>query len=192
MSQHHVPEDIEVMESSSTAGFDSDSDNLSSDSDKALMKFCAAVVSLWDNALIADLHKALETAQKLLLNMQGQQWEFLKQNVLLETSAAKGQKRLTCNELELAINSQIFPLRACPNIDINSKERWLSLLSIEDGVKAELFLFIPEADREMMNHKHFSSHVSAVDVLSFETLSDFFNIKTCARAIFGLNPEFFL
>ncbi|KAG1719268.1 uncharacterized protein EDB91DRAFT_1257801 [Suillus paluster] len=196
MSQHHVPEDIEVMESSSTAGFDSDSDNLSSDSDKALMKFCAAVVSLWDNALIADLHKALETAQKLLLNMQGQQWEFLKQNVLLETSAAKGQKRLTCNELELAvkkeairllgckysithclwINSQIFPLCACPNIDINSKERWLSLLSIEDGVKAELFLFIPEADREMMNHKHFSSHVSAVDVLSFETLSDFFSL----------------
>jgi hypothetical protein len=133
--------------------------------------------------------QVLEIAQKLLLNMQGRQHELLRQNVLLEASAAKGQKKLTRDKLKLAvkeeairllgrkysithclwINPQIFPLCTCPNIDLNSKEHWLSPLLIEDGVKAELFLFIPETDHEMMNHKHFGSHVSAVHVLHFET-----------------------
>jgi len=88
MSQHHVPEDIKVVGSSSAAGSDFDSDDLSSDSDKELMKFRAAVPPPWDNASIADLRQAsgvsifsgritvsklaiqaLDTAQKLLLNL---------------------------------------------------------------------------------------------------------------------------
>jgi hypothetical protein len=216
MSQHHVPEDIEVVGSSSAAGSDFDSDDLSSDSDEELMKVRAAVAPPRDNASIADLRQAsgvsifsgritvsklaiqaLETTQKLLLNLRGRQREILKRNALLETSAAKGRKKLTRDELELAvkeeairllgrkysithclwINPQIFPFRAHPDIDINSKECWLSPLSIEDGVKAELFLFVPEADHEMMNHKLFGSHVSAVDILSFKTLSDFFSLQ---------------
>ncbi|KAG1888188.1 hypothetical protein F4604DRAFT_1916112 [Suillus subluteus] len=209
MSRHHVnvPEDIEVMESSSdTAGFSSDYDNSSSDSDEELLKVHAAVAPPWDNASIADLRQA----STVLIFSGRRQRELLKQNALLEASAAKGQKKLTHNELEIAIkgeairllgrkysithclwiNPQIFPLRAHPNIDVNSKERWLSPLSIEDGVKAELFLFVPEADQETMNHKLFGSHFAkGVGNVRSEMVSD---IKTCAGAIFGLNPEFFL
>jgi hypothetical protein len=89
----------------------------------------------------------------------------MKRNALLEAATSKGRKRrnLTPNDLAVAakedtiqalgrkysithclwINVEIFPLCTCPVIDLNSKERWISRVAIEDGVKAELFQFIP-------------------------------------------------
>ncbi|KIK46620.1 hypothetical protein CY34DRAFT_9495 [Suillus luteus UH-Slu-Lm8-n1] len=188
MPWHHVPENIEVMESSSDTG---------SDSDEELLKIFVRQVlshSLTRALQTKLIIQMLEIAQKLLLNMQGRQRELLKQNALLEASAAKGQKKLTCDKLELAvkeeairllgrkysithclwINPQIFPLHTHPNIDLNT----------------ELFSFVPETDHEMMNHKHFCSHFAkGVGNVRSEMVSD---IKPCAGAIFGLNPEFFL
>ncbi|OJA17452.1 hypothetical protein AZE42_14162, partial [Rhizopogon vesiculosus] len=60
----------------------------------------------------------------------------------------------------LWIDVHIFPLLQCPTIDLSSKECWLSPLAIEDGVKAELFQFIPETDCGLMSHKDFGSPVS--------------------------------
>ncbi|KAG1844859.1 hypothetical protein F4604DRAFT_1937270 [Suillus subluteus] len=182
MPRHCVPENIEVVASSSATGSDSDSDDSLSDSDEELLKVHAAVASPPDDASTADL----QIAQKLLLNMRGRQRELLKRNALLEASAAKGRKKLTHDELELAvkeeairllgckysithclwINPQIFPLHTCPNIDLN------------------------KTDHEMMNHKHFGSHFAkGVGNVRSEMVSD---IKSCTGAIFGLNPEFFL
>jgi len=106
----------------------------------------------------------------------------MKRNALLEAAAApKGRKRrnLTSTDLTMAakedtiralgrkysltyclwINVEIFPLCVCPDIDLTSKERWLSELSIEDGVKAELFQFIPKEEHELMTFQSFGSQV---------------------------------
>ncbi|KAG1819121.1 uncharacterized protein BJ212DRAFT_1479231 [Suillus subaureus] len=123
------------------------------------------------------LWKALAIAQKLLLNMCSWCRELLKKNALLEASASQGQKKLAANELALVvkqdvikahgckysmacclwIDTNLFPLHMCPNINLSSKECWLSPLAIEDSVKAKLFLFIPQTDHELMNHKNFGS-----------------------------------
>jgi hypothetical protein len=60
----------------------------------------------------------------------------------------------------LWIDVHIFPLLRRPTINLSSKERWLSPLAIEDGVKVELFQFIPETDHGLMSHKDFGSPVS--------------------------------
>ena len=60
----------------------------------------------------------------------------------------------------LWINGEIFPLSVNPGIDLNSEERWLSARAIEDGIKTELFAFIPRADWPLMGHKNFGSDVS--------------------------------
>jgi hypothetical protein len=105
----------------------------------------------------------------------------MKLNALLEAAAPKGRKRrnLTSSDLAMAakedtiralgrkysvtyclwINVAIFPLHACPDIDLISKERWLSGRSIEDGVKAELFQFIPKEEHELMAFQSFGSQV---------------------------------
>ncbi|KAG2034358.1 hypothetical protein BDR03DRAFT_1013550 [Suillus americanus] len=83
-----------------------------------------------------------------------------------------------------------FKLCMCPNINLSSKERWLSPLTIEDGVKAELFLFIPETNHELMNHKNFgSSFAKGVNSVHSEMVSD---VKLCAGAIFTMSSEIFL
>jgi hypothetical protein len=114
--------------------------------------------------------------------MRGKYREALKKNALLEATLSKGRKtKLTNKDLALAakediiknygrkfsvthclwVETTIFPLRAPPpNIDLTSKERWLSPMSIQDGVKAELFRFILPVDHGMMAHKNFGSHVS--------------------------------
>ncbi|KAG1834041.1 hypothetical protein DFJ58DRAFT_735918 [Suillus subalutaceus] len=202
MSRHHVnvPEDIKVMESSSdTAGFGSDSDNLSLDSDEELLKVRAAVAPPRDNASIADLHQAstrncteaaVEYARPAARALEA---ECASGSFSSQSRQGRGDKAVgtqILNHTLLMDQPSDFPLRARPDIDINSKKRWLSPLSIEDGVKAELFLFVPEADRETMNHKLFGSHFAkGVGNVHSKMVSD---IKTCARAIFGLNPEFFL
>jgi hypothetical protein len=116
-----------------------------------------------------------------LLNIRGRLRETMKRNALLEAAAPKGCKRrnLTSSDLAMAakedtiralgrkysitycvwINVAIFPLRACPDIDLNSKERWRTGLSIEDGVKAELFQFIPKEEHELMAFQSFGSQV---------------------------------
>lgn len=113
--------------------------------------------------------------------MRGKCRELLKRNALLEASTAKGRKRknLTAKDLALSakedtirahgrkysmthclwINVKIFPLCVPPNIELFGSERWLSPQSIEDGVKAELFKFIPEVDHELMGYKNFAPHV---------------------------------
>lgn len=118
--------------------------------------------------------------------MRGKYREALKKNALLEATLSKGRKtKLTNKDLALAakedtiknygrkfsvthclwVDTIIFPLRAPPpRIDLTSKERWLSPMSIQDGVKAEIFLFILPADHNMMAHKNFGSHVSSTSV----------------------------
>ncbi|KAG1776117.1 hypothetical protein EV702DRAFT_1198729 [Suillus placidus] len=146
----------------------------------------------------------------LLLDMRGKCWEALKKNALLEATLSKGRKtKLTNKDLALAakedtiknygrkfsithclwVETAIFPLHAPPpRIDLASKEQWLSPMSIQDGVKAEVFLFISPADHNMMAHKNFASHVS-VNSVRAEMVSD---IKLCAAAIFNLDAKFFI
>ncbi|KAG1899567.1 uncharacterized protein F5891DRAFT_1189726 [Suillus fuscotomentosus] len=187
----------------------SGSDSMESDSDEELAQIHTAIAPLLDSASPQELRQALAIAQKLLLNTCGRCRELLKRNALLETSASHGQKKLTANELALAvkedtikahgrkysmthclwIDMHLFPLRTCPNIDLSSKERWLSPLAIEDGVKAKLFLFIPETDHELMSHKNFGrSFAKGVNSVRSEMVSD---VKSCAGAIFTMSLDIF-
>jgi hypothetical protein len=60
----------------------------------------------------------------------------------------------------LWVETTIFPLHPPPpNIVLTSEERWLSPMSIQDSVKAELFCFILPVDHGIMAHKNFSSHI---------------------------------
>jgi hypothetical protein len=122
--------------------------------------------------------------------MRGKYRESLKKNALLEATLSKGRKTKLINK-DLALTAKediiknygckfsvmhcllvettIFPLRTPPpNIVLTSKERWLSPMSIQDGIKAELFHFILPADHGMMAHKNFGSHVgtSMYDLVS--------------------------
>ncbi|KAG1744081.1 uncharacterized protein EDB91DRAFT_1246962 [Suillus paluster] len=73
---------------------------------------------------------------------------------------------------------QIFPLHTCPDINLNSKEHWISRVSMEDGVKVELFQFIPAKEHELMNYHSFSSQFGrGVSNARSEMASD---VKACA------------
>ncbi|KAG1797984.1 hypothetical protein EV424DRAFT_1352643 [Suillus variegatus] len=100
MPQHQDPTTDDSFNSSSDNGSGSDSE---SDSDEELVQICTAIAPLPDTASPQDLHQALAIAQKLLLNTCGQCIEFLKRNALLEASASHGRKKLTVNELALAV-----------------------------------------------------------------------------------------
>ncbi|KAG2036683.1 hypothetical protein BDR03DRAFT_1011430 [Suillus americanus] len=187
-------QDIENIDSSSsTDSGDSDSDQSNDNSD--LLRVCAAIAAPPLNVSAEDLRKAslyfaLELAQRLLLEMRGKYWESLKKNSLLKATLSKGRKtKLTNKDLALAakedtiknygckfsvthclwVETTIFPLRAPPpNIDLTSKEWWLSPISIQDGVKAELFLFVLPADHSMIAHRNFGSHfVKGINSLQF-------------------------
>ncbi|KAG1793249.1 uncharacterized protein HD556DRAFT_1443678 [Suillus plorans] len=209
-------QDIQNIDSSSAAdSTDSDSDQSNDDSD--LLRVRTAIAAPPLNASAEDLRKAslyvaLELAQRLLLDMRGKYREALKKNTLLEATLSKGRKtKLTNKDLALAtkedtiknygrkfsvthclwVDTIIFPLRAPPpRIDLTSKEWWLSPMSIQDGVKAEIFLFILPADHNMMAHKNFGSHfVKGVNSVRAEMVSD---VKSCAAAIFNLDAKFFI
>ncbi|KAG1766127.1 hypothetical protein EV702DRAFT_1204294 [Suillus placidus] len=63
-------------------------------------------------------------------------------------------------------------------------------MSIQDGIKAELFRFILPVDHGMMAHKNFSSHfVKGINSVRAEMVSD---VKSCAAAIFNLDAKFFI
>jgi uncharacterized protein (DUF849 family) len=127
----------------------------------------------------------LALTQKLLLNMRGKHRMLMKHYQLLESHKSKGHKgktlgNLTEKELKLAqqqedirtlgrkysavyclwINSEIFPLRKNPQTDLLSSERWLSPLSIEDGVKTEIYNYVPKHLHKLMVYKDFGAHVS--------------------------------
>ncbi|KAG2741160.1 hypothetical protein P692DRAFT_201871848 [Suillus brevipes Sb2] len=207
--QQNRAEDNSDFESSSRV--DGDSTDSSTDSDDDLVQVRAAIAPARDGATVQEVRQALEVAQNLLLNMHGKCRELLKRNALLEATTAKGRRRnLTTKDLALSakedtirahgrkysmthclwINAENFPLHTRPNIELFGSERWLSPQSIEDGVKAELFKFIPEVDHELMCHKNFAPHFAkGVSGIRSEMVSD---VKSCAGAIFGLNPEFFV
>ncbi|KAG1770574.1 hypothetical protein EV702DRAFT_1202346 [Suillus placidus] len=201
--QHDEGEDftreINNVDSNSTSLDDSDGTDSPSDSDSSndadFLQIWDAIVAPAINASTQDLRKVLEVTQELLLNMRGKHRETLKKVALLEATVSKGQKtKLTNKDLALAgkedsirnfghkfsithclwVETSIFPLRGPPpRIDLTSKECWLSLLSIQDGIKAKLFQFIPPADHNMMAHKNFASHfVKGVNNVCAEMLSD--------------------
>ncbi|KAG1885302.1 uncharacterized protein F5891DRAFT_1202031 [Suillus fuscotomentosus] len=209
--RNQFAEDDSDFESNSHANEDS-TDSDSTDSDEDLVEIRAAIAPARDGATIQEVRQALEMAQNLLLNMRGKCRELLKRNALLEATTAKGRrgKNLTAKDLALSakedtirahgrkysmthclwINAGIFPLRVPPNIELFGSERWLSPQSIEDGVKAELFKFIPEIDHELMGYKNFAPHFAkGVSGIRSEMVSD---IKSCAGAIFRLKSEFFV
>lgn len=63
------------------------------------------------------------------------------------------------------VNPEIFPLTTDPNANLNCAECWLSPLSIEDGMKTELFQFIPADLHPLMVHKNFGCTVRFLPVL---------------------------
>ncbi|KAG1870705.1 hypothetical protein DFJ58DRAFT_837427 [Suillus subalutaceus] len=210
-SAHRRAATIELS-SGTDPEFSSDSD--SDDSDAELIQVRAALAPAPPDATSQELRKALKISQRLLLDLRGKCCEAIKKNALLEAAVPKGHKRhnLTSNDLAMAakedtiralgrkysithclwINIELFPLSAhtCPDIDLNSKERWLTGVSMEDGVRAELFKFIPEEERELMSYQNFGSQFGrGVSNAHSEMASD---VKSCASAIFGLNASIFI
>ncbi|KAG1902758.1 uncharacterized protein F5891DRAFT_1185883 [Suillus fuscotomentosus] len=161
--------------------FDSESSSESDldDSDEELVCVHATIAPAPVDATSQELRQALEVTQKLLLNLHSTYRETMKRNALLEAATSKGhkQRNLTPNDLAMAakedtirtlgrkysithclwVNIEIFPLCTCPDINLNSKECWISGVSMEDGVKAELFQFIPTEEHELMNYQSFGS-----------------------------------
>ncbi|KIK97227.1 hypothetical protein PAXRUDRAFT_10315 [Paxillus rubicundulus Ve08.2h10] len=59
----------------------------------------------------------------------------------------------------LWINVNIFPLTKNPGVHLLGAEHWLSPLSIKDGIKTELFNFIPKEQYMLMTHKDFGESI---------------------------------
>ncbi|KIM53024.1 hypothetical protein SCLCIDRAFT_139885, partial [Scleroderma citrinum Foug A] len=90
----------------------------------------------------------------------------------------------------LWINSEIFLLCTNPKVNVYSKEHWISALSIEDGVKTELFEFIPELNWKLMTYEGFGGDIhKGINGVCSEMVSD---IKGCAAAICGLQADWFV
>ncbi|KAF9231016.1 hypothetical protein BU15DRAFT_82921 [Melanogaster broomeanus] len=175
----------------------SDSEESSSESDEDLRRIRAAVVPRAADATPGELRHALELNQKLLLEMREKQCALTKRIHLLEAHKGKGRKEEEIRTLGrkysavycLWINGEIFPLRKNPQIDLFSSERWLSPLSMEDGVKTEIYSHVPKKMHKLMAYKDFGAHFgTGVTNIRSEMASD---VKSCAAAIFGLNPTFF-
>lgn len=140
--------------------------------------------------------------QMLLMEMHGKQWELKKRNNLLEAAATqskgrRGQTKLTDAALTCAvkadtiqaygrkysmthclwINSEIFLLCTNPKVNVYSKEHWISALSIEDGVKTELFEFIPELNWKLMTYEGFGGDICYILITHFFLLTPWHN--TC-------------
>ncbi|KAG1740037.1 hypothetical protein EDB19DRAFT_1908633 [Suillus lakei] len=191
--QHTVAQQLHIESSSGTdPEFLSDSD--SDDSDAELIQVRAALAPAPPDATSQELHKALEISQRLLLDLRGKCREAIKKNALLEAAVPKGRKRrnLTSNDLVMAakedtiralgrkysithclwINIELFPLsaRTCPDIDLNSKERW-TYRSLDGGWSIK------------------TSDLRGISNARSEMASD---VKSCASAIFGLNASIFI
>ncbi|KAG2063862.1 hypothetical protein BDR04DRAFT_1185501 [Suillus decipiens] len=151
-----------------------------------IMEVHAAIAPARDGATIQEVRQALEMAQNLLLNMCG------------KSTTAKGQwgKNLTAKDLALSAKEDIIWAHGCKysmmhclwiNTGIFPLEHWLSPQSIEDGVKAKLFKFIPEIDYELMGYKTFALHFAkGVSGIHSEMVSD---VKSCAGYPCDTQPE---
>ena len=147
---------------------------------------------------ILCIDQALEEAQDLLLVMRGKFQVLEKRNALLEAQKGKGRKakkvgNLSNKELSATLKDDvihvygrkysathciwvptgIFPLRQNPEMNPFSAEQWLSLLTIEDGVKTELFNFIAKDDHSLMLHKDFAKLVSPLSLFSPDVYTEF-------------------
>ncbi|KAG9310326.1 hypothetical protein JVU11DRAFT_9453 [Chiua virens] len=82
----------------------------------------------------------------------------------------------------LWVNSLIFLLMQNPGINLTSKERWFSLLTVEEGVKTEIYGFMPKKLHPLMAYNTFSIHLESVS-----------EVKVNTSVIFKpLNPEYFI
>ncbi|KIJ10615.1 hypothetical protein PAXINDRAFT_157571 [Paxillus involutus ATCC 200175] len=129
------------------------------------MKSCRSISA---NATLKEVHQSLVVTQNLLLEMCRKYRLLTKYNQLLENHMGRGHKgktlgNLTEKELKLVkqkeeictlgqkysavyclwINSEIFLLHKKSKIDLLSSKHWLFLLSIEDGVKTEIYDYVP-------------------------------------------------
>ncbi|KIK77161.1 hypothetical protein PAXRUDRAFT_36826 [Paxillus rubicundulus Ve08.2h10] len=198
MPRNHQAEDfteeMDVVQASNEEGDKGSSDN-------ALCQIRTAIVPCSAEATPQQLHQTLEKAQRLLFDLgthkskkrHGQKGTALSNNDLAlalqeDTICSCGHKYSMTHCLW--INTDIFPLCLDLGIDLHSSECWVSLLSMEDSVKTELFKFIPPAQHQLMTHQNFGDHFGVgISGVHSEMVSD---IKTCAATIFGLNAEFFI
>ncbi|KAF9245418.1 hypothetical protein BU15DRAFT_59014 [Melanogaster broomeanus] len=175
----------------------------------------ATVAPCAEDATLDEVHQALEKAQNMVLDMRGQVHLVGKRNALLEVQKPRRQRgkrvgALSDKELSVAlqadairafgrkysamyclwINTNIFPLTKNPGVHLLAAERWLSPLSIKDGVKTELFNFVPEEQHTLMAHKEFGkSFATGVQCVRSEMAND---VKSIGGAVFGLPAEFFI
>ncbi|KAG1730267.1 uncharacterized protein EDB91DRAFT_1252742 [Suillus paluster] len=149
----------DLLESNTKFDSESSSESNSDDLDEELIQVCTAIAPASVDATPQELRQALKVTQKLLLNLRGRYQETMKRNTLLELRK---------------IPSELLG----GNVNLNSKERWISGVSMEDGVKAELFQFIPAEEHELMNYHSFGSQFGrGVSNAHSEMASD---VKACA------------
>ncbi|KAG1835881.1 hypothetical protein DFJ58DRAFT_735395 [Suillus subalutaceus] len=212
-----MPQRQDLLESNTEFDPESSSESNSDDSDEELVQVRTAIAPASVDAMPQELHQfaitnRLSRPLKCCCSTCGRYWETMKRNALLEVATSKGCKRhnLTPNDLAMAakedtiralgrkysithclwINIKIFPLHTCPDINLNSKEHWISGVSMEDGVKAELFQFIPAEEHELMNYHSFGSQFRrGVSNACSEMASD---VGACANAIFSLSANIFI
>ncbi|KAF9232811.1 hypothetical protein BU15DRAFT_67128 [Melanogaster broomeanus] len=157
----------------------------------------ATVAPRAEDATLDEVRQALEKAQNMVLDMRGQVRSVEKRNALLEAQKPRRQrgKRVgALSDQELSVALQADAIRAFGRKTLGSiflrPERWLSPLSIEDGVKTELFNFVPEEQHTLMAHKEFGeSFATGVQCVRSEMAND---IKSIGGAVFGLPAEFFI
>ncbi|KAF9231295.1 hypothetical protein BU15DRAFT_82584 [Melanogaster broomeanus] len=163
-----------------------------SESDGDMLRDIRATVAPHaEDATLDKVRQALEKAQNMVLDMRGQVRSVEKRNALLEAQKPRRQrgKRYSATYC-LWINTNIFPLTKNPGVHLLAAERWLSPLSIKDGVKTELFNFVPEEQHTLMAHKEFSeSFATGVQCVRSEMAND---VKSIGGSVFGLPGEFFI
>ncbi|KAI6003352.1 hypothetical protein EDC04DRAFT_2908324 [Pisolithus marmoratus] len=105
--------------------------------------------------------------------------ELRRMHAMVAPHAANATPEETCQALE-EVQNALLELSEC----------WVSPLMIEDGVKSELFQFIPKEDHPLMAHHIFSDKFChGIQCVHSEMVS---NVKSTGGAIFGLLAEFFL
>ncbi|KAG2148142.1 uncharacterized protein EDB93DRAFT_1103811 [Suillus bovinus] len=81
----------------------------------------------------------------------------------LDAASPQELCQLTTNELALVVKEDVIKAHG------RNKEQWLSPLTIENSVKAKLFLFIPKTDHELMSHKNFGHSFAKASIFGTYT-----------------------
>ncbi|KAH7917411.1 hypothetical protein BV22DRAFT_1135425, partial [Leucogyrophana mollusca] len=170
----------------------------------------SAILSTSNANTNADTTKSYEAIQKSYMKLRSAYRELQNKYRQLEASQPKRRKKLTARDLAVAtqdemirqlgrkfsfvrclwISPTIFKHKTPPSVNLLGKDRWASPKSIEDGMVAELFAFVPPELHPYMIHDHFAQvFSSAVSAVRSEAVSD---VKNCGGIIFGLDPELFL